>query len=598
VRNFFTVQDFFTVIVMPFNWRRLRDTSQDQFDNKRWRAELTVLVQEDDAIREDGRRVCKTNLLALCWVLGFCLVDEEVHHDAIAFFLPKEPGLMLDDWLAQSSKIFLRRASLLLPRGVYKTTISLANCAQLIINWPLTVAIMIMCGRRDLAWDFVGQVGGFFHREPNRSPTLFQALFPELCVTKKPEAGEFTAALRQQEPRIIEPAIWGESVESGVSGYHPNVLVIDDISNNRNSQKFETRVQVTKKYKLNRKVLVSKGIELKVGTIYGTGDIFTDEVLTSRPGTIRRLIKPAMRLKSGERLDQNGFPDEDEVDLYFPTILSYDYLRTEYESGFESFCTQYMLDEFGAAEVVFDKEQLLRVMVDEEALPMEGRYFIHWRFPCAKKQWRTACAAVGILNRNRCFIVETIEGHYKPSQLSKHVVNLARKYGLHRISIEDSPGAVLAQSAIHNYALTTGWDVGIDWKAFDEDTGERDVRIRNIEADLATGRLFFNAGMKHLPALMLEMTQYGMLPDNAIPDCVARVSDELLPQSIAAEDLEDEASAWEAARDREKYNLIYNRGPYARPEPEPEEMEAVEPRIEDQKFTSQGLTIEIPGLEY
>jgi len=580
---------------MAFNWRKLRDTTQDQFNNKRWRAELTVLVQEDEAIREDGRRVCQTNLLALCWVLGFCLVDEEIHHDALNYFLPKEPGLTLDEWLAQSAKAYLRRGSLLLPRGVYKTTISLVNCAQLIICWPLTVAIMIMCGRRDLAWDFVAQVGGFFYRRPNHPPTLFQALFPELCVEKEPQSGEFTAAVRQMEPRIIEPAIWGESVESGVSGYHPNVLVVDDLSNNRNSQTFEQRVKVTKKYKLNRKVLVSKGIELKVGTIYGTGDIFTDEVLTSRPGTIRRLIKPALRLKSGERLDQNGFPDEDEMELLFPTILSYDYLRTEYESGFDSFMTQYVLDEYGASEVVFTQDQMLAAMVEEVGLPLEGRTFIHWRFPCGKKNWKTAAAAVGIESRNRCYIVEAIEGHYKPSVLAKHVVNLARKYNLHRVSIEDSPGAILMQSAIHNYALTTGWDVGIDWQNFDDDTGERDLRIRSMEALLAGGRLYFNAGMKHLRSVMLEFSQYGMLPDNAIPDCVARVADNL-PQSIAAEELDDEDAAWNAARERDHFNMLYGRGQYARPEPEPEEIAEEQPDPAADRYNELGLENILGGL--
>src|SRR6185369_17322604 len=135
-------------------------------------------------------------------------------------------------------------------------------------------------------------------------------LFPELCVSRMPESGEFTAALRQVEPRIIEPTIWGESVESGLSGYHPNYLVIDDISNNRNSQKFENRVQITKKYKLARKVLLPIGLEAKCGTSYGVGDVFSDEVLTTRPGDVRRIVRPSLRLKSGERIDPNGFPDE------------------------------------------------------------------------------------------------------------------------------------------------------------------------------------------------------------------------------------------------------------------------------------------------
>jgi hypothetical protein len=576
---------------MHFNWRKLRDPAHEDHDNKRWRAELTVLVQEDESIREDGRRVTQNNLLALCWVLGYCLVDENIHHDALHFFLQKDPAAPLNEWIRAQN----RRGSLLYPRGVYKTTISLANCVQLITCWPLTVAIMIMCGRRDLAWDFVTQVGSFFYRKANRAPTLFQALWPELCVSKEPDSGNFTAAIRQTEPKIIEPAIWGESVESGVSGYHPNVLVIDDVSNNRNSQTFTARQQVTKKYKLNRKVLKPVGIELKVGTIYGTGDLFTDEVLTSRPGTIRRIIKPAMTLNNGERLDPNGFPEEEEVTLHFPTILSYEYLRAEYESGFESFQTQYMLDEYGAAEVVFAQEQMLAAMVDEAAMPLEGETFIHWRFPCRQREWRTAAVVVGTLHRNRCYIVDVMEGHYKPSVLAKHVVSMARKHGLHRITVEDSPGARLMAPAIANYALTVGWDTGLDWKDFEEDAAERDLRIRNIESLLATGRLLFNAGLKQLRAVMLEFTQYNMIPENAIPDGVSRVADNL-PQSIAAEDLDDEEAAWQSARERDHYNMIYNRGPYARPEAEPEETEYEQPDPADEKYNELGLENILGGL--
>ena len=235
---------------MHFDWRRLRDLNQEGGDNRRWRAELTKLVQDDPQVREDGRRVTQHNLLALCWVLGFCLVDETTHKDALDFFMPKDPEMTLEEWLTHAATHYLRRASLLYPRSVFKTTISLANCAQLILCWPLTIAIMIMTGRGDLARDFVDQVGGFFVRKTQRNPTLFQALWPELCISKDPDGGEFTAAIRQEEPRIIEPAIWGESVEAGISGYHPNVLVIDDVSNNRNSKNYEARVGTTKEVQI------------------------------------------------------------------------------------------------------------------------------------------------------------------------------------------------------------------------------------------------------------------------------------------------------------------------------------------------------------
>jgi hypothetical protein len=177
------------------------------------------------------------------------------------------------------------------------------------------------------------------------------------------------------------------------------------------------------------------------------------------------------------------------------------------------------------------------------------------------------------------------------------MVNTARKYHVHRVEIEDSPGARLMTSAINNYALTTGWSLGLDWTGSEEgeeDTGERDSRIRNIEAVLSNARLFFFAGMKQLKPLMLEFTQYALIPDNALPDVVSRVADHL-PQSIAAEDLEEEELAWKAARERDHFAMVYGRGAYAPPEPEPEEVEEV--TIEDQRTNEIGLEIWIPGLE-
>jgi hypothetical protein len=587
-----------------FDWRRLHSASAERGDNWEWRAELTRLVLAEPEVREDGRRVAQNNLLALSWILGYTLIDEHVHREALEFFPIKNANLTLDEWLTESNATYTRVGELLLPRGVFKTTINIANCIQMLICWPANIAILVMCGRSDLAHDCVGQVGSFFFKPARAHPTLFQALWPELCVEKKifPEEG-FTTAVRQTDPAIIEPAIWGESIESGTSGYHPNILISDDLHNNRNSRTFEGRSHITKKYKLAKKVLLPTGSEIRIGTIYGTGDMYCDSVLNSRPGTVRRLIKPALRLKSGERLDLNDFPDEDEIDLMFPTILTYDFLRAEFEADVGTFFNQYMLDEYGANEVVFTQAQMLSIMVPEENIPMEGETIIYWRFPCQLKGWMTAACAVGQLHRNRCFIVDAMEGEYKPSVLAKLIVTTARKYQVHTVHVEDSPGAVMMTSAIANYALTTGWRLSIEWKRkYDDDeeqegenAGERDLRIRNMEAVLSTARLFINSKIRQMKKLMVEFTQYGAIPENALPDVISRVSDHL-PQSIAAEEFGEEAKAWEQAKERDWYNLVYGRGQYAPPEPEPEEVEP-EQSFEEQQLTEQGLEIWIPGIE-
>jgi hypothetical protein len=572
-----------------FNWRRLRDPSSERGDNRAWRTELTDIVLHDDELREEGRRCCKTNLLALCYVLGYCLISEDVHHEAIKFFPEIDPDQTTEE-LYKGRK---RRRTLLYPRNTYKTTLDIAYCVQLILHYYFTIAILIMSGGKDLAFAFVDQIASFFIKEPRRPATLFQALFPELCAIKQPVPGQFTGPLRQTEPKIVEPMIWANSIDSNTTGWHPDVLVYDDINTNRNSKKYEGRVAVTKAYKLTRKILKPTGIEIKIGTPYGLGDTFSDEVLTARPGSYDRVFKPALRLLNGERLDPNGFPPENEVELLFPTILSYDFLREEYEADFEFFMSQYMLDSYGAAELVFTDAQMLAAMTEEAELPMEGQRFIHFRLPCRSLNWLMTSGAVGLMHRNRMYIIETIQGHYKPSVLAKLIHDTARRNGMHTVEIEDSPGARLIQPAINNYSLTTGWDIFVTWVDFQGDGGERDTRIRSIEPLLASSRLYFSTGLKTKP-LIQGFVQYGMTDDNGLPDVVSRIADNL-PVSIAATELDDEDLAWEMMRERDKYNLIYGRGAYTPSEPEPEEIEV--PGVEERLFNELGLEVMMPGLE-
>ena len=576
---------------MHFNWRKLRDPAQERGDNRAWRTQLTRMVLEDDELREDGRRCCKTNLLALCYVLGYCLITEDVHKEAIHFFPEIDPAKSVEQ-LRDGIK---RRRTLLYPRNTYKSTLDMAYCVQLILIYFMTIAILLISGGKDLAFAFVDQVASFFVKPPRTPATLFQALFPELCIIKQETPGQFNTALRQTDPEIVEPTMWANSIDSNTTGWHPDVLVYDDINTNRNSRTFEGRVKVTKSYKLTRKVLKPTGFEMKIGTPYGLGDTFSDEVMTARPHSYDRIFKPAMKLKSGERLDPNGFPAEHEVELLFPTILSYDFLREEYETGdFEFFMSQYMLDSYGAAEMVFPEGQILAAMVEENQIPMEGQYVMHFRLPCRSLNWHSSSGAVGVIHRNRMFVLETIHGHYKPSVLAKMIHDTARRYALHNVTIEESPGARMIQPAINNHALTTGWEIRITWIEYQGDAGERDTRIRNLEPLLATSRLFFSTALKTKP-LIEGFVQYGMTEENGLPDVISRVADNL-PTSIAATDLADEDLAWEMMRERDKYNAIYNRGQYMPQEPEPEEI-MPEGFDEDQQFNELGLEIVMPGLE-
>lgn len=573
-----------------FNWRRLRDARQEGGDNRAWRAMLTAQVLEDEECKEDGRRLCKTNLIALCYVLGFCLITEDVHREGLDFFPEIDTNKNVEE-LAIGVK---RRRTLMLPRNTYKSTMNKAYIVQLILHYYLTIAILIMCGSKELAFAFVDQIASFFVNPGNRPLTLFQALFPELIVLNYKGSGAFTTTLRQREPTILEPMLWGNSLESSTTGWHPDVLIFDDIHTNRNSMELRGRQRVTKAYKLTRKILKPTGIEMMIGTPYGVQDIFNDQLVTAQPSTYDRVYKPALKLNTGGRLDANGFPEEDEMELLFPSILSYDFLKEEYEADYATFQSQYMLDSYGASEVIFGDKEMAAAIVPEDRLPMTGETFAVFRLPCRTLKWGSVAGAVGTMHNNRMYISEAVLGHYKPSAMAKLIHNTLRKHGLHYVSIEDSPGARIFQPSIDNYALTTGWEININWIEPEDDAAERDNRIRSMEPLITSLRLLFSGGIKLKP-LMTSFVEYGMGDDSALPDVVSRVADNL-PVSIAQDKATDDI-AWQIMRERDHFNLVYGRGPYAPPEPPPPEIER-EPYPDEIEYGENGLEILIPGLEY
>ena len=170
-----------------FAWRQLRDPEQERGNHRRHRAELTAMVLDNSELRDDGRRVCENNLLALCYVLGYCLIDEHVHHEALHFFPEKDS---LNQTSEEMSIGIKRRRTLMYPRNTYKSTLDIANCVQIILHYYMTIAILILSGNKDLAYAFVNEVASHFVKPYNRAPSLFQALYPELCISKQPESGE------------------------------------------------------------------------------------------------------------------------------------------------------------------------------------------------------------------------------------------------------------------------------------------------------------------------------------------------------------------------------------------------------------------------
>jgi hypothetical protein len=573
---------------MGFEWRKLRK-------DREYRASLTSQVEEDEKLREEGRLICKTNLLALCWVLGYTKIDPEIHDEVLGFFLPRN----LTKSVEEQGFGQLPKGTCLYPRGTFKTTIDEADSVQEIICFPLTATIFFLCANSKLADALVNNVALHFWKPKDASPTLFQALFPELCVggqkDKLIKENGFTVGLRQQNPPIKEGHVMGFSNEAGNSGWHCWRLKCDDLANNRNMKTETSQREAYRNYTINRKMLMPGGIEDRLGTRYSPFDPYGMELANSRPGTYRYVCKPVLRLKDGGRLEPNGFPDREEIDLLFEGLgLTYDYLRDEYEADYASFMTQLMNDAAGANEVVFPVEQMNRMTRDGEDMPLDGDVSIAWRMPSKGHGFHSAAAAAGVMENGRMFIIDALHGVFRPSKLAMKVVQLAKKHGATRIDIEDTPGARHLEPAIQNYALTLGWPLHINWTPFEE-AGIRDQRIKALEPKLAASRVIFSKELAIAKKLNEQFTTYGMVDDNSLPDVVSRICSKL-PDSIALQSEEaDDDLAWEMMKQHDIYNRLHGAGPYAAPEPEeaPEEEVDFGDSVQPNPW---GLEETMPGL--
>lgn len=559
-----------------------------------YRAKLTQWVQSDDVLREEGRLLAKTNLLALLYVLGYTKIDPVIHREALQYFLPRD--LSKPVWRQGEGQ--LTKGTLLYPRATYKTTIDEGDCVQEVICFPLDCILFILAANQKLADAMVDNVAAHFTRPKHAAATLFQSLFPELCIPPNArETGKFSAGLRQVEPPIKEHAVMGFSVESGVSGWHCWRLKCDDIANNRNMKNETSQAEVYRNYRINRKMLNPGGIEDKLGTRYGPFDPYGLELQKSRPGSYRYVIKPALRLRNGQRLDANGFPPREEMELLFePLGLTYELLRDDYDNDYSSFMTQYMNDAMGDNEVTFAEAELLGAVKPAETLPIDGELFIHWRMPNRGSGWKHAAAAVGMLRNNRMHIIDAIHGSYKPSLLAAKVVQLAKKHDAAQVYIEASPGAQQLDPTIRNYALTMGYPLSIHWTEFQAEQGVRETRLKGLEPLLAANRLVFSSELSQWKAIYEQFSHFGIVGEDGLVDVIAQAC-EWLPKSIAMSyaDQVEATLARELAMERDHYNMIYGQAQYAEREPETDlaALALGQPEIERDP---RGLSSILPGL--
>lgn len=514
-------------------------------------------VREDRAYRDELRLRAQTDLFWLCYeLLGYNKLTETDHRAVTDHYVQKDPRKPIEEQDTIKNRLHLD------PRGTYKSTINMGDCVQWIIGFPENSGLLLS-GSLKLAQAFVGEVTQHFTKPKGVSGSEFQELFPEFCIPPSAvRIGGYCAPHRKTGRK--DDTLMSGSMEAALSGWHFEWFKEDDIVDNRNSET-PSGIEKTKKNRhINRKMLMPGGYRDTAGTRYDPFDAYGDDIAKARPGKIKILCRPALTLLSGERVTSDQFPQPDECVLTFPNLLSHEFLQESWEDDYSSFMTQYMNDAFGGKEVIFPIEEMSAAMVDEEDDPVEGAAQIVWRFSkMGDASMKYAGAAVGRKAFGAMFIIDALRGIYNPSTQARKVVELAKKHDVRTVQIVDSPGARHVEHHIHNYALEVGYKVALKWIDYDQDDASRDLRLKTIQPLIATNRVRFSESIGCMSDLMRQFTNFGMVEENEIVECVARVC-EALPKSIKRADTEDEEDEeFERSRERDMRDRVYGLGRYA-----------------------------------
>ena len=541
-------------------------------------------LMNDQDYRQQCRVRMQTDLFWLAkYVLGYTLLSEKYHREAVEVFVHKDPARPIRE---QSPK---KRRMLILPRRTFKTTLNIADTVQWVLNFP-DIAIMAMTAGNSpdspLADAFVAEVASHFYCPEGAPRKILTLCFPEHRLHKFPGAGAFWTPARTKFRR--DPTVKGVSIEQSLSGWHPDIIKSEDVQDNRNSQTAYALKKVRKNFYLNLKMLGEGGYVDLTATRYGPADLYGDMIAKAGDETIV-LWKPAyVRKPHAVGYEEDDLVESDVI-LQFPEQLSWEFLMSEKALDPETFYTQYLNIAEGNFVPTFPIDKLEAAKIPN-AEQLSGTVHIAWRFEYADSKF--AACAVGIERDGRMTIVEVQRGQFTPTALARHLVAVAKKWETRRVMIEETPGAHSMVQHIQNEALEASWRVEIIWCEFLADPTARALAIKAAEPHLLAGRLLFEDGIKNMQETIRQLYHFGMVEETDVASVVARVAAQL-PQSIAARNFSaNDEEAFQAYIQRDAYDRVYNRGKYYHPAQEPAVAtmeEEYEPPDEDNDFMP-GLT--------
>lgn len=550
--------------------------------------------------KNELRHRCQTDLAFLCREIFQRDVTERTHAAVFDFLGNPDPARPLEGQLDR-----LRERIWFDPRFTFKTSITSDFAAQWTISFP-EIRILFLGGEKTIA---AASLDAYIEAFVIRGEaTRFQRLFPEFCI----HPGEryekkYIAPCRKNPKRDKEATAWSNSVDSALSGWHPDLMIADDVMNDENSETFERISKVKKVFYMAKKLIVpNTGRMLFVGTRHHPNDLGGELAADTQPWRItlcraalwaRAELPESRRRQLEKALRDPNVPsaefDANDWELLFPERLSFEFLMGERGPGLEKFQTfgsQYLNDPVVAAgQATFTLEALQAATVPPNTIPTVGNLFVIWDLAYKVRRGRDFCVgAVGLVDQNeRLFVTEIVRGRFVTHELVYQIVDVIRRWSPQLTGIEDTTGAQYLLSDLQRMAEDLRVGLKLDWFPVDSSPDAKDGRVKSLESLLHQKRLFFSSTIGCLEDLYREFAGYGSEAHDDIPDAISHLGVrhvKLLAEGMAEPESERERVAEEQRMDR--HDLIYHAGRYAdvevdaAPPPDPFGLEEIMPGLD------------------
>lgn len=567
------------------------------------------------------RFMAQTNLYFLCHLLESYNQTTVQTHEYIcnSFFVQKDPTFAsVEKFASKDNYTELHDRMLLVPRGGFKSSIDIADCVQWVIAFP-AVTIMILTGVYSLAGDFVGELRSHFENDESVefndpktgkpllvpkllmdkesgawSESMFQVLFSEHCIN--PNEGKQTEFQTPAIQTSKEPTVRSGSIEQALVGQHFDVMKLDDVITNENTQTVERMNKINKFISVDRAMLHPYGFQDIIGTWYDEKDFYGKRIKYEEDyakkngvshlvvgsvdsGRLDIAVKMKIHLRSAWWLTPSAkalgksFEDATEADyeLWFPERLDYKFLETERDSDPDGFAIKYLNNPRQIHKIKFERGLLVSKTIPHNQLPQQGAIVATMDTAYSTKSWADYTVMItAMISEGRFYIVNMMRGRFDEHALPIKIAETANRWKPRQIAIEESVGVKWLGKEIKREFNKLQISVPIHYMSLGlgSKSKSKAIKAKPVRRLLGDGRILFANSCEGLEEIYNELEAFTGTESDTHDDIVSALS--LLVEHFGA--YAEQGAMMDAmnttyvadAQAHDRHQLVYGLGKYAK----------------------------------